>query len=184
MRVEGDFPGAGRAAGNAQLPGGVRKLARGSGRAGAQLGGGRAEAEIAALDEATRSAVSTICRLLSPRHARDREAPGRQSPSERDRVRSLSPQSIEAMRAGLDATQVRLSQQLSSQMVLADDRHRRRTVPRTAGNRGRRHDHLRRDRRLAATSTSMRSRPASPPRSSPPSPASASRSPRCSATTT
>ncbi len=65
----------------------------------------------------------------------------------------------------------------------ADDRDLGRPVPRAARHGRRRHDHVRGDRARAATSTSTPSRPASRPRSSRRSRASASRSRRCSATT-
>ena len=66
---------------------------------------------------------------------------------------------------------------------LADHSDIRRPVSGPARHGGRRDDHFRGDRRVAETSMSTRSRRASPPRWSPRSPASASRSRRCSATT-
>jgi biopolymer transport protein ExbB len=93
-----------------------RKLAEDPAALERKLGGGVAEDEIAALDEGDTFGVSTLWPLY---HHGMRETmkrlEGKAAGS--DRVRSLSAQSIEAIRAGLDASLTRLSQRLSSQMV-------------------------------------------------------------------
>jgi biopolymer transport protein ExbB len=93
-----------------------RKLAEDPAALERKLGGGVAEDEIAALDEGDTFGVSTLWPLY---HHGMRETMKRLEGKAvgADRVRSLSAQSIEAIRAGLDASLVRLSQRLSSQMV-------------------------------------------------------------------
>jgi biopolymer transport protein ExbB len=93
-----------------------RKLAEDPAALERKLGGGVAEDEIAALDEGATFGVSTLWPLY---HHGMRETMKRLEgqPAGADRVRSLSPASIEAIRAGLDASMTRLSQRLSSQMV-------------------------------------------------------------------
>jgi biopolymer transport protein ExbB len=93
-----------------------RKLAEDPAALERKLGGGVAEDEIAALDEGDTFGVSTLWPLY---HHGMRETMKRLEgkAAGADRVRSLSAQSIEAIRAGLDASLTRLSQRLSSQMV-------------------------------------------------------------------
>jgi biopolymer transport protein ExbB len=93
-----------------------RKLADDPAALERKLGGDVAEDEIAALDEGNTFGVSTLWPLY---HHGMRETMKRLEgqPAGAARVRSLSAQSVEAIRAGLDASMTRLSQRLSSQMV-------------------------------------------------------------------
>jgi biopolymer transport protein ExbB len=81
-----------------------------------KLGGGVADDELGSLDEGSTFGVSTLWPLY---HHGMRETMKRfeGQAAGADRVRSLSAQSIEAIRASLDASLTRLSQRLSSQMV-------------------------------------------------------------------
>jgi biopolymer transport protein ExbB len=81
-----------------------------------KLGGSAADDESGAEEEAAGFGLSTLWPLY---HHGIQETMKRLEgqPAGADRVRSLSPQSIEAIRASLDATLTRLSQRLSSQMV-------------------------------------------------------------------
>jgi biopolymer transport protein ExbB len=115
MLVKGIFL-ARVAAGNNGFLVEFRKLADDPAALERKLGGDVAEDELAALDEGNTFGVSTLWPLY---HHGMRETMKRLEgqPAGADRVRSLSAQSIEAIRAGLDASLTRLSQRLSSQMV-------------------------------------------------------------------
>ena len=104
------------AGGNRQFLGEYRKLQDDPAALERKLGGGVEDNDLSALDEGGSFGVSTLWPLY---HHGMRETMKRfeGQPAGADRVRSLSAQSIEAIRASLDASLTRLSQRLSSQMV-------------------------------------------------------------------
>jgi biopolymer transport protein ExbB len=104
------------ASGNRNFMDEFRKLAEDPAALERKLGGGVSDDELGALDEGGTFGVSTLWPLY---HHGMRETMKRLEgkPAGADRVRSLSAQSIEAIRASLDASLTRLSQRLSSQMV-------------------------------------------------------------------
>jgi biopolymer transport protein ExbB len=115
MLVKGIFL-ARVASGNRSFLDEFRKLADDPAALERKLGGGVEDNELAALDEGSTFGVSSLWPLY---HHGMRETMKRLEgqAAGADRVRSLSAQSIEAIRAGLDASQTRLGQRLSSQMV-------------------------------------------------------------------
>ena len=104
------------AGGNTQFLGEYRKLQDDPAALERKLGGGVEDNDLSALDEGGSFGVSTLWPLY---HHGMRETMKRfeGQPAGADRVRTLSAQSIEAIRASLDASLTRLSQRLSSQMV-------------------------------------------------------------------
>ena len=104
------------AGGNRQFLGEYRKLQDDPAALERKLGGGVEDNDLSALDEGGSFGVSTLWPLY---HHGMRETMKRfeGQPAGADRVRTLSAQSIEAIRASLDASLTRLSQRLSSQMV-------------------------------------------------------------------
>ena len=104
------------AGGNREFLGEYRKLQEDPAALERKLGGGVEDNDLSALDEGGSFGVSTLWPLY---HHGMRETMKRfeGQPAGADRVRSLSAQSIEAIRASLDASLTRLSQRLSSQMV-------------------------------------------------------------------
>ena len=104
------------ASGNRNFLGEFRKLAEDPAALEKKLGGGVEDNELGALDEGSTFGVSTLWPLY---HHGMRETMKRLEgkAAGADRVKSLSAQSIEAIRASLDASMTRLSQRLASQMV-------------------------------------------------------------------
>ena len=104
------------AAGNRKFLGEFAKLAEDPAALEKRLGGGEPDTEGAELTEAAEFGISTLWPLY---HHGMRETMKRLEgqPAGADRVRTLSPQSIEAIRASLDASVTRLQQRLTSQMV-------------------------------------------------------------------
>jgi biopolymer transport protein ExbB len=104
------------ARGNARFLGEFARLADDPAALERRVGTAEPDSEGAALPESEAFGISTLWPLY---HHGIRETMKRLEgqPAGADRVRSLSPQSIEAIRASLDASVTRLTQRLNSQMV-------------------------------------------------------------------
>jgi biopolymer transport protein ExbB len=104
------------ARGNAKFLGEFARLADDPAALERRVGTAEPDSEGAALPESEAFGISTLWPLY---HHGIRETMKRLEgqPAGADRVRSLSPQSIEAIRASLDASVTRLTQRLNSQMV-------------------------------------------------------------------
>jgi biopolymer transport protein ExbB len=104
------------ASGNRKFLGEFNKLGDDPAALEKRLGAAEPDESGAALTAGTEFGISTLWPLY---HHGMREAMKRLEgqPAGADRVRSLSPQSIEAIRASLDATVTRLTQRLNGQMV-------------------------------------------------------------------
>jgi biopolymer transport protein ExbB len=102
--------------GNVRFLADFRKMADDPAALERRLGGSEPDSEDAALDEGSAFGNSTLWSLY---HHGMRETMKRfeGQPAGADRVRALSAQSIEAIRASLDASLTRLTQRLNSQMV-------------------------------------------------------------------